>query len=115
VKTNLLLLSSLIATGCGGGVSEDEFAAEFAKSYCAKMFECMDQKALDFMGWDDEEACRQAMDGDGKGGDKSDDCNYDSKAADDCLDAFDALSCDDLKSGTTTLPECDAEKICPSN
>ena len=112
MKTNLLLLSSLIATGCGGGVSEDEFGEEFAKVYCAKMFECFDAMAGKM--YDDEEACRQAMEGDDNPGDKTDDCDYDSKAADDCLDAFDAESCEDLKAGTTPS-ECDSEKICPSN
>ena len=62
MKTNLLLLSSLIATGCGGGVSEDEFGAEAAKSICAKMFEC--NEALVSKVYEDEAACRDAFEGD---------------------------------------------------
>jgi hypothetical protein len=113
VKTNLLLLSSLIATGCGGGVSEDDFGAEAAKSICAKMFECFDESVITKM-YEDEAACEDALSGDYEPGAKTDNCDYDSSAAGDCLDAFDAMSCDDLKSGNTP-PECDSEKICPSN
>ena len=110
-KTNLLLLSSLIATGCGGGVSEDDLGKEAAKSVCAKMFEC--NEAMVSKVYEDEAACQDALSGDYEPG-AEDDCDYDSKAADDCLDAFDALSCDELKAGTTPS-ECDSEKICPSN
>ena len=111
MKLNLFLLSSMIATGCGGGPSEDEFAEEFAKVYCAKMFECFDSMAGKM--YEDEEACRETMEGDGKPSEKEDDCDYDSKAADDCLDAFDAMECDDLKTGDIP-PECDPDKLCPA-
>ena len=109
MKLNLLMLSSLIATGCGGP-SEDEFAEKAAEVACEKMFECMDQKALDFMGWDDEEACREDMEVDYEPGGDDADCEYDSKAADDCLDAFEDLSCEDLKAGNMPS-ECD--DVCP--
>jgi hypothetical protein len=112
VKTNLLLLASLIATGCGGGVSENDFGAEAAKSVCAKMFEC--NKAMVSKVYADEAACQDALSGNYDPTAKSADCNYDSKAAGDCLDAFDAMSCDDVKAGTTPS-ECDSEKVCPSN
>ena len=109
MKLNLLLLSSVIATGCGGP-SEEEFAEDAAKVVCEKMFECMDQKALDFMGWDDEEACREDMQGDYEPGES--DCEYDADAANDCLDALEDSSCEDLKSGSS-LPECD--DVCPES
>ena len=113
MKLKLLVLSSLIATGCGGGVSEDEFGEEAAKSICAKMFECLDESVVTKM-YADEEACQEALSSDYDPGAKTDDCDYDSKAADDCLDAFDAMSCDDLKAGTMPS-ECDEDKVCPSN
>ena len=114
MKLNLFLLSSVIATGCGGGVSENDFGKEAAKSICAKMFECLDKSVLNKM-YADEAACQDALSADYDPGAKNADCNYDSKAAGDCLDAFDAMTCDDLKAGNTTLPECDESKICPSN
>ena len=111
MKLNLFLLSSLIATGCGGGVSEDKFGEEAAKSICAKMFEC--NEAMISKVYEDEAACQDALSGDYEPGAKTDDCDYDAKAADDCLDAFDAMSCDDVKAGTVPS-ECDEDKICPS-
>jgi hypothetical protein len=111
VKLNLLFLSSLIATGCSGGPSEDEFAEEAAEVFCAKMFECFDDTVLDMM-YEDEEACRESMQGEMEPGGE-DDCEYDSKAADECLDAFEDADCADLKAGTVPS-ECDDDKVCPS-
>ncbi len=110
MKLNLLMFSSLIATGCGGGVSEDEFGEEAAKSICAKMFEC--NEAMVSKVYEDEAACQDALSGDYEPGGE-DDCDYDASAADDCLDAFDAMECDDLKAGNVPS-ECDEDKICPS-
>ena len=112
MKLNLLLFSSVIATGCGGGVSEDDFGKEAAKSICAKMFEC--NEAMMSKVYADEAACEDALSADMDPGAKTDDCNYDAGAADDCLDAFDAMSCDDVKAGNMPS-ECDDDKICPSN
>ena len=111
MKTNLFLLSSLIATGCSGGVSEDEFGEEAAKVFCAKMFECLDGKTLDFMGYDDEDACVEDLETEMEPGGDDDDCEYDAGAADDCLDAFEEMSCEDLKDPNAQPSEC--EDVCP--
>ena len=112
MKLNLFLLSSMIATGCGGGPSEEEFAEKAAEVFCAKIFECFDESMVEKM-YGDEESCRETMQGDMEPGDESD-CEYDSKAADDCLDAYDAMACDDLKAGTVP-PECEPDNVCPES
>ena len=93
-----LLLTLLISCA----PSEDEFAGELVEISCDRIFECTAQEDIDAMGilWifgDDAEECYELFEDD-SGTDTAtaeDDCEYDKKAAKECLKEFDALSCDD--------------------
>ncbi len=97
VKINLLFLSILLPA-CK--VSEDKFIEEAAQSICSKWFECAEEEDLEMM-WDDEGECREFIEGENQPEGDEADCEYDAKAADDCLDAYDEMDCDDVMEGTT--------------
>jgi hypothetical protein len=103
VKANLLLLSSLIATGCG--LDEDKFLDKFANKTCDIYFECEDELEYELK-WDDKGECVEFFEGITQPQGDEADCEYDEDAAHDCLAAIDELECNDLDD-TDTIPECD--------
>ena len=103
MRANLLLLSSLIVTGCG--LSEDKFIDKVANKYCDLFFECEDDLDYDLK-WNDEGECVEYFQGITQPKGEHADCDYDEGAAHDCLAAIDELECSDLNE-FTPIPECD--------
>jgi hypothetical protein len=103
VKLNLVLLSSLIATGCG--LSEDKFLDKASNKYCDLFFDCEDD--LDYeLPWNDEGECVEFFKGNTQPKGEEADCEYDEDAAQDCLSAIDELECNDLDD-KGSIPECE--------
>jgi hypothetical protein len=102
VKFNPLLLSVLLPA-CG--LSEENFIEKAARKSCEAVFECAEEEDIDPK-FDDEEECREFIEGLAQPQGDEADCEYDGGAARDCLDAYDEMDCDDVMGGTSP-PECD--------
>ena len=103
MKARLLLLSSLVATGCG--LSEDKFLDKVSNKYCDLFFDC--EEELDHeLKWNDEGECVEFFKGISQPKGDEADCEYDSEAAHDCLAAIDELECNDI-TDFEPIPECD--------
>ena len=104
----LVLLGSLI--GCG--YSEDDFADDFSAAFCDNIMSCEADIVAAYTEMGLDEATAQstydtAMDAacataDTTGGttDGTDNCDFDSAAAKDCVDEVKAMSCDFWSTGT---------------
>ena len=104
----MLFASVIVASLAGCGMSEEDFSAEFTDVSCAKMVECFDAAALEFLGFTTEEECVDLYTSDGTDTGTSDDsCDFDSAKAQDCLDAYEAVTCEELTGGTADLSACD--------
>lgn len=89
----LPVFGALLVAGCG--YPEDKFTEDFQQAFCQKYIDC-EYGAL--VGWETVDDCLAAMDsGSDTGGE--DTCDYDSKAAKECVADVEAMSCDDMVSG----------------
>lgn len=112
-KISLVIALGLVA--CGGGLTEEEFGQQVGEVTCDKLFECMGDTTLGFFGWTSVEDCYAAGETTGTPPTGTSECaNFDSAAAQACLDAWDAVTCEDMTGGTGTvaLSECDSAAIC---
>jgi hypothetical protein len=93
----LLLAACTLLAACG--YSQDRYADDMIELTCAKFAEC---DMLDFFGGT-EEACQNYQQSFYQGvEDDSETCpNYDSKAARDCADAWEDITCAELEDGQT--------------
>ena len=107
MKLNLVLLSSLMATGCG--LSEDKFLDKASNKYCDLFFDCEDDLEGE-LPWNDEGECVEFFKGNTQPKGEDADCEDDSEAAHDCLAAIDELECDDLNE-VSPIPECDLKGV----
>ncbi len=87
------LLGIGLLAGCG--LTPARFDAEFSDTYCALVFSCEDAGELAAYGWADEAECADEL----AHADSAPPDDYDKDAAQACLDALRALSCEDLASG----------------
>jgi hypothetical protein len=83
-----MLLLALLACG----LTEKNYDDQFAQVYCARQFECNDAVELSAL-YADEAACRDLLT---SGAADEDACQFDTRAANDCLDALEAATCDDF-------------------
>jgi hypothetical protein len=87
-----MLLLALLACG----PSEKTYAEDFATAWCPRQLECADAATLDALGYDDEGACVALLT---SGAPDYDACDFDARAAQDCLDAVAAASCEEIVAG----------------
>ena len=81
-----MLILALLACG----LTEKNYDDHFAEIYCARQFECNDAQELAAL-YADEAACRALLT---SGAADEDACAFDTRAANDCLDALEAASCE---------------------
>ena len=92
--TTLLLLQ----TACG--IPRDEYGGLLWDIACERVFSCYDAELLETLGGvygEDMEAC-QALDDDQEFG-LVEGCTYDARVARDCLDALEAMDCEEYTNG----------------
>lgn len=95
-------LAAVLLVGCG--YSEATFQEEYVEVYCAWTVDCQF--------YDDESACREAY-SDFPAADRSD-CEYDGRAARDCVNELDALECPTVENEPIAFPNaCNAVWTCP--
>ena len=93
-----------LLTACGG-MTEDEFGDEFIVVTCDKMFECTTAEEIEAAGafWvfgADSGEC-QAIFADAEvTEDTGAECAFDGAAAQECLDGYDAMTCEEAAEGT---------------
>ncbi len=85
--------------------SKEDFAAQMAELTCQKANECYGAAALGAMGYDSEADCITSMSEEARTAvDDETECpNYDGAKAAECLEAFEAVTCD----GMDGLTACD--------
>jgi hypothetical protein len=82
------------------GVTERNFDERFAVAWCPVAFECADAEELAVL-YADEAECRAVM---SSGAADLDACAFDARAAQDCLDAIEVMTCEEYDAGTP--PAC---------
>jgi len=82
----------VLLAGCG--ITPARFDAQFSDAYCALVFSCEDEAALMTFGWADEAECADEL----VNADTARPDDFDPEAAQACLDAVRALTCEDLVS-----------------
>ncbi|MBX2800537.1 MAG: hypothetical protein KTR31_22855 [Myxococcales bacterium] len=99
-----LIALTFVAAGCGGGSgpSEADFQADFASASCALLDECGGTTGFIFDSVEDCETFYSGIFALGTIG-----CTYDGAAANDCLDAVDAATCDDTGTDVGAASACD--------
>jgi hypothetical protein len=112
-KSLLISLSFLVA--CGGGMSEDQFTDEMIGVTCDKVFECTTAEEIEAVGWffgANSAECEALFEGAEVVEDTGAtvECDFDSDAARTCVDAMEALSCEDWAAGTFPAS---CEEVCP--
>lgn len=94
------LLPLLLVPLAACGVSEDDFQEEFSTAVCQTYVSCLDDAASDsgfsFSFFETEEECVQLYDLAFALG--TSDCDYDKKAAKECLSEIEGATCDQLYS-----------------
>jgi len=102
--TSLFLAMGLLSA-CGG-MTEDQFADEMIVVSCDKMFECTSDEDIEAMGafWvfgSTSEEC-QAIFADAEAvEDTGAACEFDGAAGQECLDGYDAMTCEEAAEGTS--------------
>ncbi len=97
----LLLALTAIALTTACGITEDEYAEEFINIFCDLAEECYDEITLTALGFSTADECVDLYSDLGEDTGGEDTCEFDSDAAQTCLDEYSALTCDDLNAGTT--------------
>ena len=107
----IALLGSLVAlmgsmTACG--LSEDAYADGVIEKSCYLWIECFELADLELLGWDweSEQDCVDWMNDNSSDDTTTEDCTYDAGVAQECLDAYEAIECDDFTSGTYDVGVC---------
>jgi hypothetical protein len=86
------LVFSLLA-GCGG-LSQDEFNDRYAEAYCTASFDCQEEGSAAVVIGDSVEDCKSFFEI--AVASAAENCDYDELAAQECLDAVEGASCEDL-------------------
>ncbi len=105
MRWTALFVAMGLLSACGG-MTEDEFADEFIVATCDKMFECTSAEEIEAAGafWvfgADSEECQGIFADAEAVEDTGSTCEFDSSAAQECLDAYNSMSCEDAADGTT--------------
>jgi len=90
----------LLLAACG--LTEDNFPQRRAEVYCPRYLECAPQDTLDALGVATVDDC-VALQTSGQA--TTEDCAFDARAAQDCLDVIEEVSCEDLVA-QQNMPAC---------
>ena len=101
--TSLFVALGLLSA-CGG-MTEDEFADEMIVVTCDKMFECTTAEEIEAAGafWvfgADSEECQAIFDSAEATEDTGAECEFDGAAAQECLDGYESMTCEEAAEGT---------------
>lgn len=93
-----------IWTGC---YSPEDFSADYNATVCDKIYECYDVDVLEFVPnrGDDLESCYADRDEPTRADD--DECAFDRKIAQTCVEETAGMACGDYTGGTNWPPSCD--------
>lgn len=99
----MLTLSALLV-GC---YSPEDFGAEYNAVNCDKIYECFDESVIELVpdAGDDLESCYDVRDEPTDA--DEDDCAFDAKQAQLCVDETAAMACGDYTGGTNWPTSCD--------
>jgi len=101
-----LVLLPLTLGACG--VSQEKFSEEMVAASCNKMSECFGAEMMTAMGFASVDECiaKTTSSADDKFSEEN--CpNYDAGLAKQCLDQFDAASCDAIANGSADISACE--------
>lgn len=103
-----LFLTVLVVPGCGdddAGPSAESACRQLTSVVCDKVYTCLTAEELALAGefGSTEEECRTLINAENSCAEdvQCEEGEYNAAKADDCLDAFRALSCANLRAGTT--------------
>jgi hypothetical protein len=99
-----VLLSTVLA-GCG--MSEEDFSTQSIEITCQKFVECFDAEAIALLGFTNEEECIDLYTTAAEEAETDDSCEFDGSKGQDCLDAWEAVTCEDMNAGTYDVSACD--------
>lgn len=85
-------MALLALTAC---YNESNYEADYTEASCAKTFECYDEAQQENLLWEDEDTCIDQRDEK----DISEDCEFNSGAAQACVEETQAMSCQDFYDG----------------
>ena len=104
----LALAMIVVLAGCG--LKEEKFEEKFAVANCEWALECYDDASLEFLGWDDLDAC--VNDFGGRYIAETQGCVYDKKAARQCLRAMKKHPCPPAGEDPALPETCEAAFVC---
>ena len=98
-----VLLTTLLA-GCG--LSEEDFTSQSIEISCSKTFECYDSTITDLLPYTTEEDCIAYFTDAADQTEADETCEFDSSKGQECLDAWDAVTCDEMADNSYDISAC---------